>query len=290
MAVIVLRCTARCVLGVLQFQSACVCWRTDCLSRWFQNVSGGTAPLSKLCSPFACIEEHLENQLLALLPESDKSRWLSLLKYVDLQQGQSLYASGQSLNHVYFPMGSIVALHGVSQSGLMSELALVGREGMVGIVSFLGGGSSTSDAVVLSSGPAFRMGAQALRHEFENSTAVMSLMLRYTQALISQMAQTSLCNQYHSVEQAMSRLLLLSLDCVQSTELNMTQEVMAQILGVRRERVSQVAVRWQRSKWIQYARGHIAVPDRSALERVSCECYKAIKKEYERLLPSDWVP
>lgn len=232
----------------------------------------------------------MENQLLALLPETDKSRWLSLLKYVDLQQGQSIYESGQPLNHVYFPMGSIVALHGVSQSGLMSEVALVGREGMVGIVSFLGGESCTSDAVVLTSGPAFRIGAQALRREFENSSAVMPLMLRYTQALISQMAQTALCNQYHSVEQAMSRLLLLSLDCVQSTELNMTQEVIAQILGVRRERVSQVAVRMQRSGLIQYARGHIVVPDRSALEHVSCECYAAIKKEYERLLPPDWVP
>ncbi|PUE11880.1 Crp/Fnr family transcriptional regulator [Limnohabitans sp. T6-5] len=224
------------------------------------------------------------------MPAADKARWLPLLKYVYLRQGQSLYISGQALNYVYFPMGSIVALHGMSQSGLMSELALIGREGLVGIVSFLGGGSSTSDAIVLSSGPALRMGAMAMRYEFENSSAVMSLMLRYTQALISQMAQTAVCNQYHTVDQAMSRLLLLSLDCVQSTELNMTQGLIAQVLGVRRERVSEAAVRLQRARLIQYSRGRIVVLDRSGLAHGSCECYGAIKKEYERLLPATWVP
>ncbi|WP_228768101.1 Crp/Fnr family transcriptional regulator [Limnohabitans sp. DM1] len=232
----------------------------------------------------------MNNQLLALLPAADKARWLPLLKHVELKQGQSLYVSGQALNYVYFPMGSIVALHGMSQSGLMSELALVGREGLVGIVSFLGGGSSTNDAVVLSSGPALRMGALALRHEFESSNAVMYLMLRYTQALISQMAQTALCNQYHSVDQAMSRLLLLGLDCVQSSELSLTQGWIAQILGLRRERVSEAAVRLQRRGLIHYSRGRIVVPDRSALQHVSCECYAAIKKEYERLLPPNWAP
>ncbi len=231
----------------------------------------------------------MENQLLALLPEPDKARWRSLLKHVDLKQGQTLFISGHALNHVYFPTGSIVALHGMSQMGLMSEMALVGREGMVGIVSFLGGGSSTSDAVVLSSGSAMRMGAQALRNEFENSTVVMSLMLRYTQALISQMAQTALCTQYHTVDQALSRLLLLSLDCVQSNELKLTQGWIAQILGVRRERVSEAAVRLQASGLIQYSRGHIVVPDRNALARFSCECYSVIKKEYERLLPPTWA-
>ena len=230
------------------------------------------------------------NRLLALLSASDWARWCALLEPVDLQQGQTLYASGQPLQHVYFPLGAIVALHGMTQSGSLAEVALVGREGLVGIVSFMGGGSTTSDAVVLSSGRALRMTAQALRHEFEHSNAVMQLMLRYTQTLISQMAQTAVCNRHHTVDQAMSRLLLLSLDCVQSMELSLTHGWIAQILGVRREGVTEAAVRLQRSGLIRYSRGRIHVLDRLGLAQASCECYSAISKEYDRLLPSTWAP
>ena len=222
--------------------------------------------------------------LLAALPDAEWQRWLPLMEAVELPLGQVLYESGGTLSHVYFPTTAIVSLLYVMENGASAEIAVVGNEGIVGISLFMGGESTPSRAVVQSAGQGFRLSAQVIKEEF-NRAPVLHLLLRYTQALITQMAQTAVCNRHHSLDQQLCRWLLLSLDRLQGTELVMTQELIANMLGVRREGVTEAALKLQTAGLIKYARGRITVIDRSALEERSCECYAVVKKEYDRLLP-----
>ncbi|HEX5785714.1 MAG TPA: Crp/Fnr family transcriptional regulator [Burkholderiaceae bacterium] len=225
------------------------------------------------------------NDLLASLPEADWARWQSHLEKVELKLGQALYESGTTMHHVYFPTNAIVSLLYVMEDGSSAEIAVVGHEGVVGISIFMGGGSTPSRAVVQSAGWGFRMRSAVIKDEFDRSSPVMHLMLRYTQALITQMAQTAVCNRHHSLDQQLCRWLLLSLDRLTGNELVMTQELIANMLGVRREGVTEGALKLQKAGLISYARGHIHVLDRAGLERRTCECYAVVKKEYDRLLP-----
>src|ERR1700726_3814855 len=225
------------------------------------------------------------NGLLAALPEDEYQRWHPKLEIVGLPLGKVLYESGGRLSHVYFPTTSIVSLLYVMQDGSSAEIALVGHEGIVGISLFMGGESTPSRAVVQSAGTAFRLRAQMMKDEFNRTGPVLHLLLRYTQALITQMAQTAVCNRHHSLDQQLCRWLLLSLDRLQGNELVMTQELIANMLGVRREGVTEGALKLQHAGLIQYARGRITVLDRAGLERRSCECYAVVRREYERLLP-----
>jgi CRP-like cAMP-binding protein len=226
------------------------------------------------------------NQLLAMLPEAEWQRWLPRLEPVPLPLGKVLYESGSTLAHVYFPTTAIVSLLYVMEDGASAEIAVVGMEGIVGISLFMGGETTPSRAVVQSAGQAFRMPAQALKDEFNRSLPAMHLLLRYTQALITQMAQTAVCNRHHSLDQQLCRWLLLSLDRLRGNELVMTQELIANMLGVRREGVTEAALKLQKLGLIRYARGHISVLDRPGLEQRACECYAVVKKEYGRLLPA----
>lgn len=225
------------------------------------------------------------NQLLACLPEADWARLMPQMDKVDLSAGAPLIEAGLPFQHVYFPLSGWVALHGQIENGDSSVLALVGREGFVGVSSFMGGLSTTSHATVFSAGSFLRMRSADLLQEFEHSLPLLHLLLRYTQALITQMAQTSVCNRHHSVDKAFSRFLLLSLDRSTGPELQLTHEKVANLLGVRREGVSEAAMRLQRQGLIRYSRGHMRVIDRTGLEESTCECYGVIKTEYDRLLP-----
>jgi CRP-like cAMP-binding protein len=225
------------------------------------------------------------NQLLACLPEPDWARLSALMHKVELPAGQSLIEADTSFSHVYFPLSGLVALHGQIENGDSSVLALVGFEGFVGVSSFMGGLSTTSNATVFAAGSFLRMRGIDLLQAFEHSMPLLHLLLRYTQALITQMAQTSVCNRHHTVDNAFSRFLLLSLDRSHSHQLLLTHEKVAHLLGVRREGVSEAAMRLQRLGLIRYARGRVQVLDRPGLEAGACECYKVIKTEYDRLLP-----
>jgi CRP-like cAMP-binding protein len=200
--------------------------------------------------------------------------------------GESLYESGGRLPHVYFPTTAIVSLLYVMQDGASAEIAVVGNEGILGISLFMGGETTPSRAVVQSAGYGYRLKAQLLKQEFNRAGPVLHLLLRYTQALITQMAQTAVCNRHHSVEQQLCRWLLLSLDRLSSNKLTMTQELIANMLGVRREGVTEAAGKLQRAGSIRYSRGTIEVLDRQALEAQACECYAVVKKESDRLLPA----
>jgi len=224
------------------------------------------------------------NHLLAALPDAEWQRWLPQLELVEMPLGQVLYESGSTLSHVYFPITAIVSLLYVMEDGASAEIAVVGNEGIVGIALFMGGESTSSRAVVQSAGQGLRLKARAIKDEF-NRAPVLHLLLRYTQALITQMAQTAVCNRHHSLDQQLCRWLLLSLDRLQGSELTMTQELIANMLGVRREGVTEAALKLQRAGLIRYARGRISVLDRPGLEKRSCECYAVVKKEYDRLLP-----
>ena len=224
--------------------------------------------------------------MLAALPEAEWQRWLPELQSVDMPLGQVLYESGTTLSHVYFPTTSIVSLLYVMENGSSAEIAVVGNEGIVGISLFMGGGSTPSRAVVQSAGSGLRLDAKTLKNEFDQNGPVLHLLLRYTQALITQMAQTAVCNRHHSLDQQLCRWLLLSLDRLQGEELVMTQELIANMLGVRREGVTGAALRLQEAGLIRYTRGHITVVNRAGLERRTCECYAVVKKEYDRLLPA----
>jgi len=226
-----------------------------------------------------------QNQLLAALPADEWARWRTELEPVDLQLGDVLYESGSTMTHVYFPTTAIVSLLYVMENGASAEIAVVGHEGIVGVSLFMGGESTPSRAVVQSAGKGFRMGAQQIQEHFKRAP-VLHLLLRYTQALITQMAQTAVCNRHHSLDQQLCRWLLLSLDRLSGSELVMTQELIANMLGVRREGVTESATKLQKSGLIKYARGRIAVLDRAGLEERSCECYAVVKKEYDRLLPA----
>ena len=225
------------------------------------------------------------NQLLAALPPGEWDRWLPQLERVEMPLGQVLYESGTTLSHVYFPTTSIVSLLYVMENGSSAEIAVVGNEGIVGISLFMGGESTPSRAVVQSAGHGYRLKAQAIKEEF-NRAPVLHLLLRYTQALITQMAQTAVCNRHHSLDQQLCRWLLLSLDRLRGNELVMTQELIANMLGVRREGVTEGAIKLQKAGLITYARGRITVLDRPGLEVRSCECYGVVKDEYDRLLPA----
>ncbi|WP_218511435.1 Crp/Fnr family transcriptional regulator [Variovorax sp. dw_308] len=228
----------------------------------------------------------LLNRLLAALPDAERKRWLPDLEAIDLPLGQVLYESGRTLSHVYFPTTAIVSLLYVMENGASAEIAVVGNEGIVGISLFMGGESTPSRAVVQSAGRGFRLKAELMKEEFNRAGAVLHLLLRYTQALITQMAQTAVCNRHHSLDQQLCRWLLLSLDRLQGSELVMTQELIANMLGVRREGVTEGALKLQHAGLIRYARGHITVLDREGLERRTCECYAVVKSEYDRLLPA----
>jgi CRP-like cAMP-binding protein len=225
------------------------------------------------------------NHLLSCLPAAEWQRWAPQLEAVDLPLGRVLYESGVALGHVYFPTTAIVSLLYVMEDGASAEIAVVGNEGLVGVSLFMGGETTPSRAVVQSAGRGFRMRAAALKDEFGRSSAVLHLLLRYTQALITQMAQTAVCNRHHSLDQQLCRWLLLSLDRLSGSELVMTQELIANMLGVRREGVTEAALKLQKAGLIRYARGHITALDRPGLEARSCECYAVVKKEYDRLLP-----
>jgi CRP-like cAMP-binding protein len=227
-----------------------------------------------------------QNHLLAVLPAPELERWLPQLEPVTLTLGQVLYESGVTLEHVYFPTTAIVSLLYVMEDGASAEIAVVGNEGVVGVSLFMGGESTPSRAVVQSAGQGLRLKAQLMKDEFNRAGPVMHLLLRYTQALITQMAQTAVCNRHHSLDQQLCRWLLLSLDRLPGNELVMTQELIANMLGVRREGVTEGALKLQQAGLIRYARGRITVLDRAALEKRTCECYAVVRKEYDRLLPN----
>ncbi|RZI60311.1 MAG: Crp/Fnr family transcriptional regulator [Pseudomonas sp.] len=229
--------------------------------------------------------EAKKNDLLAALPDAELERWLPQIEAIDLPLGHVLYESGETMSHVYFPCSAIVSLLYVLENGASAEIAVVGNEGIVGISLFMGGGSSPNRAVIQSAGQGLRLNALALQEEFQRAGPVLHLLLRYTQALIAQMSQTAVCNRHHSLDQQLCRWLLLSLDRLPGDELVMTQQLISNMLGVRREGVTEAAMRLQVAGMIRYARGRITVLDRSALEKRSCECYRVVKKEYDRLLP-----
>jgi CRP-like cAMP-binding protein len=204
---------------------------------------------------------------------------------VRLPLGKVLCEPGENLTHLFFPTSGIVSLLAVLNSGASAEIAVVGCEGVVGISTFMGGGSTPSRSVVQSAGMAYRLPAAAVHAEFKRSDVVMSVMLRYTQALIAQMSQTAVCNRHHTLDQQLCRWLLLSLDRLPGSELVMTQELIANMLGVRREGVTEAAVKLQTAGIIRYVRGRISVLDRPMLEKRTCECYQVVKREYDRLLP-----
>ena len=225
----------------------------------------------------------LQNRILGALSAPERERIFPDLQLVPMPLARVLYESGDPLLHVYFPVDSIVSLLYVMENGASAEIAVVGNEGIVGVSLFMGGGSTPSRAVVQSAGEGYRLKAQAMKNEFDRAGDVLHLLLRYTQALITQMSQTAVCNRHHSLDQQLCRWLLLSLDRLQGHELVMTQELIANMLGVRREGVTEGALRLQKAGLIRYARGHITVLDRQGLEKRSCECYAVVKKEYDRL-------
>ncbi|PCF97112.1 Crp/Fnr family transcriptional regulator [Vreelandella nigrificans] len=225
-----------------------------------------------------------QNALLGLLPKEDLVHLWPHLERVTLTLGQSLSESGRQMSHVYFPLDSIVSLLCVMENGASTEIAVVGYEGVVGVSLFMGGETTPSRAIVQSAGDAYRLKGQLLKNEFYRAGAMQRLLLRYTQALITQMAQTAVCNRHHSVDQQLCRWLLLSLDRLPGNELVMTQELIANMLGVRREGVTESAGKLQKAGLISYNRGHITVLDRPGLEARVCECYSVVKREYDRLL------
>ncbi|WP_445937631.1 Crp/Fnr family transcriptional regulator, partial [Pseudomonas sp.] len=226
-----------------------------------------------------------QNHLLATLPAEVLERLLPHLELVDMPLGMVLYESGDTLRHVYFPTDSIVSLLYVMESGASAEISVVGNDGVIGVALFMGGESTTSRAIVQSAGSAYRVLGKRFKEEFNRHSEMLHLMLRYSQALITQMAQTAVCNRHHSIDQQLCRWLLLSLDRLSGSQLAMTQELIANMLGVRREGVTEAAGKLHRQGVIDYSRGLITVLDRKKLEGLSCECYAVVKHETDRLLP-----
>jgi CRP-like cAMP-binding protein len=224
------------------------------------------------------------NRILHALPAAERERLYSHLQLVPMALGEVIYESGARLRHIYFPTDSIISLLYVLKDGESAEIAVVGNEGAVGVSLFMGGETTPSRAVVQSAGHAYRLSGARLKQEFERHGQMLTVLLRYTQSLITQMAQTAVCNRHHALEQQLCRWLLLSLDRLESNELTMTQELIANMLGVRREGVTEAAGRLQKQGVIRYARGKITVLDRPKLEKLSCECYAVVKKESDRLL------
>ena len=227
-----------------------------------------------------------QNRLLAVLPAAERERLDLYLEPVSMALGEVVYESGSQLQYVYFPTTSIVSLLYVMADGASAEIAVVGNEGMVGVALFMGGETTPSRAIVQSAGAAYRLPGHSMKEEFVRGGAMQHLLLRYTQALLTQMAQTAVCNRHHSVDQQLCRWLLLSLDRLPSNKLTMTQELIANMLGVRREGVTEAAGKLQSAGLIQYSRGRITVLDRPGLEARACECYDVVKRESDRLLPN----
>lgn len=227
-----------------------------------------------------------QNHLLAALPAHEAERLYPHLEQVMMPLGKVLYESGNHLQHVYFPTTAIVSLLYIMNDGASAEIAVVGKEGIIGVALFMGGDTMPNRAVVQSAGDAYRLPGKLLKQEFHRSGTLQQILLRYTQALLTQMAQTAVCNRHHSVDQQLCRWLLLSLDRLPSNELTMTQELIANMLGVRREGVTEAAGKLQRAGLIHYSRGHITVLDRAGLEARVCECYQVVKQEFNRLLPT----
>ncbi|MEK6592472.1 MAG: Crp/Fnr family transcriptional regulator [Pseudomonadota bacterium] len=225
-----------------------------------------------------------QNHLLAALPTAEFERLAAHLELVPMLLGEMLYEPGGQLQHAYFPTTAIASLHYVMESGASAETAGVGNEGVVGIALFMGGDTTPSSAVVQTAGHAYRLERRFLKQEFNRAGLTQRLLLRYTQALIAQMSQTAACNRHHTLEQRLCRWMLLTLDRVPSSELTMTQELVASMLGVRREGITEAAGNLQRAGFISYRRGHIAVLDRTGLGTRACECYGVVKKEVNRLL------
>ena len=226
-----------------------------------------------------------QNQILDALSPAARERLLPHLQIEVLPLGMVLYESGDMLRHIYFPTDSIVSLLYVMEDGASAEIAVVGNDGAIGVALFMGGETTTNRAIVQSAGSAYRLTGSRLKLEFERHGEMLHILLRYTQALITQMAQTAVCNRHHSVDQQLCRWLLLSLDRLSSNQLVMTQELIANMLGVRREGVTEAAGKLQKLGVIDYRRGHITVLDRPTLEQLSCECYAVVKKETDRLVP-----
>ena len=278
----------RAVAGVFDLAHAKTRAKTKvCL--YSKGFGSGVAPLPKPmsdpCRPMSISQDPRQNWLLRALPDADWQRWKPHLEWVDLPLGHVLYESGKELSHVYFPANAIVSMLYMMENGASAAIAVVGHEGLVGIALFMGGGSTPSRALVQSAGYGWRLPAAVMKEEFERSNPVMHLMLRYTQALITQMSQTAVCNRHHTLDQQLCRWLLLSLDRLSGNELVMTQELISNMLGVRREGVTEAALKLQHSGLIRYSRGHISVLDRPGLEQRTCECYAVVKREYDRLLP-----
>ena len=225
------------------------------------------------------------NHLLAALPEAERERLFPHMEIVPLPLGRALYESGDRMNFVYFPTDAIVSLLYVMEDGASAEIAVVGNEGIVGIALFMGGETMPNRAVVQSAGEAYRLDGQLLKEEFNRAGALQHLLLRYTLAMLTQMAQTAVCNRHHSIDQQLCRWLLLSLDRLPANRLSMTQELIANMLGVRREGVTEAAGKLQSAGLIQYRRGQITVLDRPGLEARVCECYDVVRREFHRLLP-----
>ena len=234
--------------------------------------------------PISAQHNPIQNHLLAALPREEFERLAPHLELVAMPLGEVLYESGGPLRHVYFPTTSIVSLLYVMQNGASAEIAVVGNEGLLGVSLFMGGETTPSRAVVQSDGHGYRLAGQLLKDEFNRAGPVLRLLLRYTQALLTQMSQTAVCNRHHSLQQQLCRWLLLSLDRLQSNTLTMTQELISNMLGVRREGVTEAAQNLQAAGLIRYSRGRIEVLDRPGLERSVCECYGVVKVEFDRLL------
>ena len=226
-----------------------------------------------------------QNHLLAALPAEVQGRLFPNLELIEMPYGNVLYESGDTMQYVYFPIDSIVSLLYVMENGASAEVSVVGNEGFVGVALLMGGDSTPSQAMVQSAGHAYRLLAQLFKDEFHRHSEMQVLLLRYTQALITQMTQTAVCNRHHSVEQQLCRWLLLCLDRVPGSELRMTQELMANMLGVRREGVTEAAGVLQKQGAIEYKRGRITVLNRPLIEKLSCECYAVVRKETDRLMP-----
>ncbi len=234
-------------------------------------------------------EHTLSNKLLAALPTEEYHRLHPHLTPIELSLGEVIYESGGELRHVFFPSTAIVSLLYLMENGASAEIAVVGKDGLVGVALFMGGESMPNRAVVQSAGLAYELPGHVLKAEFRRGEALQRLLLRYTQALLTQMAQTAVCNRHHTVDQQLCRWLLLSLDRLPTSELAMTQELIANMLGVRREGVTEAAGKLQKADLIRYSRGHIEVLDRPGLERQACECYQVVRTETDRLFP-DLMP
>ena len=250
---------------------------------WFFRICN--ALLGKNAAAMASPHSPKQNYLLAALPAADYARLLPDLELIPMPLGWAVYESGGQMGYIYFPTSSVVSLLYVMESGASAEIAITGNEGLVGISLFMGGESTSSRAVVQSAGHGYRLKASVLKKEFARGGQLQHLALRYTQALITQMTQTAVCNRRHAVDQQLCRWLLLSMDRLQGNELRMTQELIANMLGVRREGVTEAAGKLQAEGIIQYSRGRIKVLDRPKLEKRVCECYAVVKKELDRLLP-----